>query len=345
MKIFGLLKKYSTVTAFFMIGCSANNHSEKSIPCFDVRKNYPEKEIIFTDIADVAYVHLNTEDDNYLFRGLINYVSENTIILADDASGNILFFSKDGTPKSYFNRYGAGPEEYTAKGRWLEIIYNENTDDVFVLILWRDGPVLVYSSTGVYKRKLTLPQGTIVRSIVDFDDQTLLLHDSKNRHKSPYVKNSDKESFSNPPSNDSSYFLISKTDGKVMDYVLFPRNEIDFTEPKLDGKLTTHHETRRVVKSAEGVFLCNIDSDTVFFYGKDKSITPVMCKTPLVSDTDPKVVLNNFMDTGSYQFIEIKTLKTESSNRDIDCCDNPISLPNATCFISNISRNRFTFFP
>jgi len=311
MKEFGLLKMFLIVKIFFMIGCSGNNHSEKSIPCIDVRKNYPEKEIILTDIADVSYLHMNTEDDNYLYRGGINYISKNTIIIAGGVSGNILFFSKDGNPKSFFNHYGAGPEEYMMAGQFLTIIYDENADDVFVHA-W--GGFLVYSSTGVYKRKLTLPPGTQVSSIVDYDDQSLLLHDSKNRYKNPYIQNSDKESLSVSPSNDSSYFFISKADGKALEYIKFPRNEIDFTEPKYNGLITTIHETRRVIKCVGGVLLCNIDSDTVFFYGKDKSIIPIMCKTPLVSDLDPKVVLNNFRETDRYQFIEIKILKTESTN-------------------------------
>ena len=37
------------------------------IHCMDVRKNYPEMEVFLTDIADVSYVHLSSDDKDYLF--------------------------------------------------------------------------------------------------------------------------------------------------------------------------------------------------------------------------------------------------------------------------------------
>ena len=138
---------YLILPVIFIAGCSSDKQSKDSLPCIDFRNNYPEKEILLTDIADVTYLYLNSDNDDYLYQGGISCVTQNTIVVYDGASGSILFFSKDGYPKSRFNRIGNGPEDYTRPGR---IIYDEKSDEVFVTLPLRPF-IQVYSSTGEYK--------------------------------------------------------------------------------------------------------------------------------------------------------------------------------------------------
>jgi len=115
---------------------------------------------------------------------------------------------------------------------------------------------------------------------------------------------------------DSSYYFISKTDGKVLEYISFPGNEIDLTNRGDNNRSIENY--MRIVNSAAGLFLCNPESDTVFFYGNDKTLTPVFRKIPLASNSkNPKVVMTGFLDTGRYQFIQIQTLLTIDKMRDI----------------------------
>ena len=300
---------YPGIIFLIIIGCSSDNQLKNSLPCIDVRKNYPEKEIILTDIADIHYIHLSTEYDNYLYQGVINYVTENTIVVFDLSSGSILFFAKDGKPKSRFNNSGSGPEEYFFN-RFNSVIFDEAADDVFVSTV-PSNIFQVYSSVGEYKRKITLPQGTGVGSIIDYDDQSFFIYDLQNEFK----KKSEEESTYQPQSLDSSYFRISKINGKVLEYITFPGNEIDLSvQFSVDGgwirKMPPH---RRIVKCATGLFLCHIDTDTVYFYGKDKSLIPILCKIPLASDIEPKLVLNNYFETDQYQFMQIIPLSWENS--------------------------------
>ena len=61
-------------TALFLIltiaiACScSSDKQEDSLPCIDVTKTYPEKEIILSDIADVTFVYLNSDNDDFLYR-------------------------------------------------------------------------------------------------------------------------------------------------------------------------------------------------------------------------------------------------------------------------------------
>lgn len=71
------------VLSILVAGCSSDKQSYKGLAFIDVSKEYPAKEINLTDIADVRYVYLNSESDDYLFRGGISYVTQNSIVVID----------------------------------------------------------------------------------------------------------------------------------------------------------------------------------------------------------------------------------------------------------------------
>ena len=299
---------YIIATLIFTIGCSSNRRPEGGLACVDVRKNYPVKEINLNDIADVSYVHLNTENKDYLYKGGIVYKSEKIIVIRDDTSGSILFFSNKGNPKSRFNRYGTGPEEYSSMTS--TIIYDESVDDLFV---FTHEKILAYSSTGEHKRTLTLPKGISADQVVDFDDLSLLAYDSNILLKKTR-KQSDVKPFSTHY-RDSSFFLISKTDGKVLDYVVLPNNEIDLSYSLRGGLIRTVPLYNRVVRCAEGALLFNHETDTIFLYGKDKSLIPIICKKPLVRELDPAVILDEFIDIGKFQLMKVETLCEDNGSK------------------------------
>ena len=281
-----------------MMGCSFHKQANDRLPCIDVSKNYPEKEILLTDIADVTYLHLNTDNSDYLYKSRFGSVgiSENLVIISDISSGSILFFSRDGNPVSRFNRYGNGAGEYPFTDP--SFFYDNTSNEIFVNVF---DIIHVYAPSGEYKRKLTLP--TRNAQILNYDDQSIFVRDMQ----IDYNQLSEIETdFSSHPS-DSSYFRISKTDGKVLEYVIRPRNIIDFTISEYGGEIISRNSYSYMEKSADGLLLCNPKTDTVFLYAKDRTLTPVFCKTPLVSKLDPMVVLTDFVDAGKYQFMKIKT--------------------------------------
>ena len=296
-------KVYLLILAVFAMVSVSCGSSQGSLPCIDVHKNYPEKEILITDIADISYVHLDAQDRDYLFSGIINYVTESAIVVNDRSSGSVLFFSRDGRPKSRFNHYGRGPGEYT-EAIMIRIIYDEIADDVFLFFSGFATPlgasILVYSSTGEYKRSLVLPKGVDPSTPIDFDAQSLFFYDERNQ----FEKMSKREIHRSPDSFHSDYYRISKTDGAVLDSLDFPSNEADLTfrGPRSSATVAT---VSRVGKYAAGLYLCHADADTVFLY--DGVLRPVICKTPLASDLDPKTYMSDFVGLGRYQFVQTHT--------------------------------------
>jgi len=285
--------------------CSSDKQERGSLDCFDFSKNYPEKELYLTDFADVTYLYLNSDDDEYLYSGTIYHITDNTVIIVDYNTGNILFFSKDGLPKSHFNRKGNGPEDYV---NITNVIYDEATDDVFVVDRFSNKGIIVYSSAGKYKRTIPLPQGTLIQSqIVSFDDNSLLFYDEKldvARGLAIFENRSIDDYYIAP------YYFISKSDGTVLDSLIMPLSP-QYLGIYIDGRLIPGlpNTKNRLIKNKDGVYLCNPESDTVFVVNKNKSLIPVIHKIPLVGSTDPKTHFNNCIDAGRYQFTELYTLR------------------------------------
>ncbi|MDR2120999.1 MAG: 6-bladed beta-propeller [Tannerella sp.] len=281
---------------------SCHTQEKGGLVCIDAAQAYPEKEIVLSDIADVAYLCVKSDNDEYLFKGRPVSFGKNTVVVLDNSSGSLLFFTKDGNPKSRFNHKGIGPEDYINVN---QVVYDEEKDEIFVV--YRN-VIQIYSSTGKHKRKITLPAGVVVSPVISFDDESLFLYDASVQLPADAKNHTDAEtSFASP------FVRISKTDGKVLDCVELPTAGIELGIYRdMNGtRMLVRGLTHRVIKCDEGALLCNPETDTVFLYGKDGRLNPVMCKTPAVGASDPMVYLNNCVDAGRYRFMEVYTIRFE----------------------------------
>ena len=315
---------YLLFIAIVPLGCTSNRQGKEDLPFIDIRKNYPEKELILTDFADVSFIHLNAENADFLYKSPIRAltVTNNTIVVYDISTCSILFFSKDGTPKSRFNRLGQGPEEYIPADI-IRILYDEETDEVF-FTNHRINIIQVYSSKGQYKRtiplpqgvpthSLPLPQGVHTHSLVSFDDESFFMYNSKSTiYMMPSLR---EEHFSEIP-NFTTYYWISKVDGTILDSLNLQSDKtVSLVKIHPKGHILYLTPYGRLIKGIEGYFLCNPETDTVYFYSNDKSLTPIFRKTPSVHDLDPKAVITNVVDISRYQFFSIETIFYEEDRR------------------------------
>lgn len=290
-------KVFYLVLSLVIASCTSNKERQEKLAFIDVTKEYPEKRIELTNIADVSYLYLNSKNDDYLYKGSIDYVTENNIIVIDRSQNSVLFFSKEGNPKSHFNRRGQGSEEYRDA---YSLMYDEANDEVFVSPDFSDH-IMVYSSLGEFKRKINLPQTNVNGQMALFDDVSILVYDNTKLWKSIMQ--------SNAPdivqTIDSTFFLISKLDGTVLDYISLPNKNIDLSYTDLNSVFTSQVSYGRVRKSADGLLLYNPESDTVFHYSKEKHLTPYMYKKPILSSQTPMTVMDICMDAGKYQFMAV----------------------------------------
>ena len=308
MKIFFNL----IIISALMISCSSDRQPTDDLAYIDVRNNYPEKEIFLTDITNVSYLYLNSDNDDYLYSGGIKRITDNTVVVVDNSSGSILLFSKDGAPKSRFNHRGQGPGEYIRVSD-NNVFYDETADEVFV---FDSRKIQVYSSLGAYKRTFTLPEGTRPQQIIDLDDHSFFYFDISVLNKRYYPAQYDKEE-----SHGEDYFLpfyrISKTDGEMLDYIELPGTGLglganykgNVDGAIYDGSFFIYANFYCAVKCHEGVLLVNAQTDTVFLYREDKSLTPYLYKTPSVNTQNPVEFVSDCIDRGQYQFIIVNIMR------------------------------------
>ncbi|MDL2265414.1 6-bladed beta-propeller [Parabacteroides sp. OttesenSCG-928-G07] len=296
------------ILAIYLIvnGCNSSQPTQGDIIQIDVTKNYPEKEIKLTDIADISYIQLSEEDEDYLFEGFIATITQNTIVVFSNRTGDFFFFGKDGKPKSRFNRKGNGPEEYVSL---LSAVYDEQTDELFVYDMKM---IRVYSSAGEYKRSLFIPKETWIGELRLFDDTSLLLYDNYDLVR--FAESSSFEGTEDEPRDNKNAYVspfvrISRVDGSVLENIKIPQ---DFTidlaaiAPGIGAIGNSISGIKpRMTTYQNGVLLNHQEMDTIYLYDKSHRIIPVLTQTPSVKTTTPKVYINWFFDPGKYQFFEI----------------------------------------
>jgi hypothetical protein len=294
-----------------IMGCFSEQRVTSNLTEIDVNKNYPEKVIKLNDIVDVCYIQLKTDND-YLFKSAPVTITKNTIVIFERIYGSFLFFSKEGIPKSTFNRKGNGPGEYISV---TSAIYDEEKDELFTVFR---NKITVYSSTGEYKRTLTLPDEIWISEIALFDENSLLIYDSHKQYSMAANRIKEADSDKNVQQNDgeSPFIRISQKEGNVIGRVSVPQDDKIELIATFDGGngmiLSAPGRANRIVKCRNGFLLRNPEIDTVFFYSKDLTLTPVMTQTPPVKSLTPKIYINNYIDMEQYQFIEIITLKFDN---------------------------------
>lgn len=151
------------------------------------------------------------------------------------------------------------------------LMYDEANDEVFVSPDFSNH-IMVYSSLGEFKRKINLPQVNVNGQMALFDDVSILVYDNTKLWQSTMQSNAPEVE----QTIDSVFFLISKLDGTVLDYILLPNENIDLSYK--NSVFTSQVNYGRVRKSADGLLLYNPESDTVFHYSKEKHLTPYMHK-------------------------------------------------------------------
>ncbi|MEG1008138.1 MAG: 6-bladed beta-propeller, partial [Bacteroides sp.] len=90
---------------------------ETVLPILDLQKEYPKKDIILQDFAEVEYIAFETNDSVLLSDYTMHLIDD--VIITHDESENILFFDKEGKFLHSFNRIGGSGEEY---GQYLDVI-------------------------------------------------------------------------------------------------------------------------------------------------------------------------------------------------------------------------------
>lgn len=265
--------------------CKSNNINEEVI-IIDVEKNYQEKEIHLNQIADIFYI-LTEDSLDFLYKGVPQCITANTIVIQDAISSDIMFFSRDGKAMSKFNKLGNGPNEFSYINT---MIYDENSDELFIVSGDR---ILVYSSKGEFIRTISLLEGSLITEIREFDNISFLIYDMAGKYR-------------------RNFSIISKEDGRVLKPIELSQNsQLQMYIMEMDGNNLgmTVGPINNIVMHENGFLLTDHSSDTVFLYRRNNSTMPILVRIPQIQEMDPVIYLNTMVETSRYQFFQSVKVK------------------------------------
>ena len=263
-------KVFFLVCMILLAGSQGMQSQSGSLPVVDVSKNYSLEKLNLQDMASVEYVPLETTDDILLSgNAALSAVGDKHILVHEFQLGDIYLFDRHtGKLKSHFNHKGGSGMEYT----WIKngTILDEKAEEIYVCSQF----IQVYSLEGKYKRTLKINCFDHDMSILNYDDQSLLIYDDI-----VIEPGREKETTHTP------YRFISKKDGSPMGTldIYFPQR-VPIAIAQQEGNMWRPYKFSYPSNARFGddLMLMNVSSDTLYKLSPQKRLTPIFTRTPSV---------------------------------------------------------------
>ena len=263
-------KVFFLVCMLLLAGSQGMQSQSGSLPVVDLSKNYPLEKLNLQDMASVEYVPLETTDDILLSgNAALSAVGDKYILVHEFQLGDIYLFDRHtGKLKSHFNHKGGSGMEYT----WIKngTILDEKAEEIYVCSQY----IQVYSLEGKYKRTLKINCFGHNMSILNYDDQSLLIYDDI-----VIEPGREKETTHTP------YRFISKKDGSPMGTldIYFPQR-VPLAIAQQEGNMWRPYKFSYPSNARFGddLMLMNVSSDTLYKLSPQKRLTPIFTRTPSV---------------------------------------------------------------
>ena len=263
-------KVFFLVCMLLLAGSQGMQSQSGSLPVVDVSKNYSLEKLNLQDMASVEYVPLETTDDILLSgNAALSAVGDKYILVHEFQLGDIYLFDRHtGKLKSHFNHKGGSGMEYT----WIKngTILDEKAEEIYVCSQF----IQVYSLEGKYKRTLKINCFDHDMSILNYDDQSLLIYDDI-----VIEPGREKETTHTP------YRFISKKDGSPMGTldIYFPQR-VPLAIAQQEGNMWRPYKFSYPCNARFGddLMLMNVSSDTLYKLSPQKRLTPIFTRTPSV---------------------------------------------------------------
>ena len=276
--------------ALCMIVFSACTNQQKEnngpLPVADFEKEYPEKDLLVSEHADVEYVRLETTDEVLLdgIASLYLSVTDRFIVTNNMKEGRIFVFDRQGKHLHNFMRKGQSGEEFVFANR---VRVDDKAEEIFVLDT--RNKVLVYTLDGKFKRVLDIPKGMKADDLWNYDDEWLLSYDSYNL---------DRE---NQPCAEQPFFLLSKKDGSVKHIEVNAKDRIGprIYFEKNGQKAVMSVSFNYIYKNGDEFVLGELGNDTVFMLKQGK-VSPLLVRTPGSKAKEVRSMMSAPLKLGDY---------------------------------------------
>ena len=278
------------LVALCMMGFSACSTQQKGnegpLPVADFDKEYPAKDLLVSEHADVEYVRLETTDEVLLdnIASLYLSVTDRFIVTNNMREGRIFVFNRQGKHLHNFMKKGNSGEEFV----YAKVVrVDDKAEEIFVLDT--RNKVLVYTLDGKFKRVLDIPKDMLADDLWNYDDEWLLSYD---------IYNLDRGDL---PCSEQPFFLLSKKDGSVKRVEVNAKDRIG---PRIyfeqDGKRAVMSVSfNYIYKNGDEFVLGELGNDTVFMLKKGE-VSPLLVRTPGSKDKDVRSMMCAPLKLGDY---------------------------------------------
>ena len=278
------------LVALCMMGFSACSTQQKGnegpLPVADFTKEYPAKDLLVSEHADVEYVRLETTDEVLLddIAKLYLSVTDRFIVTNNMREGRIFVFNRQGKHLHNFMRKGQSGEEFV----FAKVVrIDDKAEEIFVLDT--RNKVLVYTLDGKFKRVLDIPKDMLADDLWNYDDEWLLSYDSYNLDRGDL------------PCAEQPFFLLSKKDGSVKRIDVNAKDRIG---PRIyfqqgDQKGVMSVSFNYIYKNGDEFVLGELGNDTVFMLKKGE-VSPLLVRTPGSKDKDVRSMMCAPLKLGDY---------------------------------------------
>ena len=289
-KIFNLF-----VASLLLSSCTRHNQMEDII-IVNVENDYPKKEYILQDIANVEYIKLESTDE-FVTKGLVRSVSDNYIVTFNGGrDGDIFLFDrKTGKSIRKFNHLGQGGEDYTML---TDIVLDEQNEELFV-VDYRVRKIVVYDLLGNYHRTLKFSDESY------YDKDHLIVYKGYSPHKE---------------TENSGQILISKKDGSIVREFQQPYSKV--ATPVFTGMHEQYGEITLTplyylnLLTDDSWVLTRPSCDTIYSYRSKEEPQPYIIRRPSVHSMSTQVFLYPLVDLKNHCFmysqkkeVDMKTFK------------------------------------
>lgn len=302
-----------------LVACTGSSQKEKpacvntpaepfgGLPVFDLQGQYPKKEIILQDLADVRYVALETGDSSLV--GTRPILMTDSLLVTVNKKSDVIFFDKLGKYLHSFNHTGMSGEEYgdVVSGYCID----EKAREIFIY----DGlqsRIQVYGYGGAYRRTLKLPQNRMfASSIFEYDENFLFGEDYR------LVDSQDGKY----PVNKTPYYKISKKDGKLTSIPITLKERIRDGLSYMIGDLgaSVGLFMSPVARLGSDILIADYSLDTAYVYRDDRLI-PLTVRRNHTSENNIPILATVDVMTDRY-------LLWYTIVKDIDVKNNHVSDP------------------
>ena len=258
----------------------------QALPVIDMNEDYPEKEIVLQDIADISYIPLETNDE-FLFDGSVEVVTDQYVITKGHRGNDVCFFSRQGKALNRIHRVGNGPGEYKDIG---SIDVNPANGELYLKEMNRQ-QIHVYSLDGKFKHSFTFPEGKRMSRMCLFSPDYLI---AEQESKVP----------DDQDANFYPYLLVSTRDGHLdsLDYVQ-KRNILVKLIVNAENHSYAYLLEPSLIRNGSRFYIGNPDSDTLFAMNPDRTLEPLLVRTPSHSEEGNKYGLFLRGAAGAYFFL------------------------------------------